>query len=276
MAQVAKMKVWNVEKGLAVHVQAPNRKYLIVDLGSSSTVSPLKKRIIRKVPFMVITYPHHDHISDIGNINFSDPKVLWYAKSIPEEELLSDLGKEEKVNMESYLQFCHNHDGSILPENNPASGIPYRGMVVNVFSAEGCKEHKINNSSAIVVVQLGNVKIVICGDNEEESLKQLMNDDNFRNVVKDAAILVAPHHGRESGYVEEFAKWAHPVITIISDTAKSETSAIDKYDEISKGMNCYGANSQQLTFRKCLTTRKDGDIDITFSEDNLSVVCQNG
>lgn len=276
MAQVANMRVWNVEKGLAVHVQAPNGKFLIVDLGSSSTVSPLKTRIIRKVPFMVITHPHHDHISDIGNINFSDPKVLWYAKSIPEDELLSDLGKEEKVNMESYLQFCHNHDGNLSPENNPESGIPYRGMVVNVFSSEGCKEHKINNSSAIVVVKLGKVKIVICGDNEEESLKQLMNDDNFRNVVKDAAILVAPHHGRESGYVEEFAKWVNPVITIISDTAKSETSAIDKYDEISQGMNCYVANTQQPIFRKCLTTRKDGDIDITFSEDNLSVVCQNG
>ena len=35
MAKTAIMKVWNVELGLAVHIKAPNGKYVVIDLGST-------------------------------------------------------------------------------------------------------------------------------------------------------------------------------------------------------------------------------------------------
>jgi hypothetical protein len=42
MAKRATMKIWNVELGLAVHIKAPNGKYIVIDLGSTSSVSPLQ------------------------------------------------------------------------------------------------------------------------------------------------------------------------------------------------------------------------------------------
>ena len=35
MAKRATMKIWNVELGLAVHIKAPNGKYIVIDLGSN-------------------------------------------------------------------------------------------------------------------------------------------------------------------------------------------------------------------------------------------------
>ena len=65
MAKTATMKVWDVELGLAVHIQAPNGKYIVIDLGSKEGVSPLRRLYYENVGYMVITHPHHDHFSDI-------------------------------------------------------------------------------------------------------------------------------------------------------------------------------------------------------------------
>ena len=43
MKKNATMTVWNVELGLAVHVEAPNERYIVIDLGSRQGISPLKK-----------------------------------------------------------------------------------------------------------------------------------------------------------------------------------------------------------------------------------------
>lgn len=50
------------------------------------------------------------------------------------------------------------------------------------------------------------------------------------------------------------------MITIISDTAKSDASAADEYSKMSSGLEVCGRE------RKCLTTRNDGNITITFGE----------
>ena len=46
MARLATMTVWDVQLGLAIHVKAPNGKYIIIDLGTgtyeSGNTSPLK------------------------------------------------------------------------------------------------------------------------------------------------------------------------------------------------------------------------------------------
>ena len=68
MAKTAIMKVWNVELGLAVHIKAPNGKYVVIDLGSTQNVSPIASLMFKNVGYMVITHPHHDHISDIKNM----------------------------------------------------------------------------------------------------------------------------------------------------------------------------------------------------------------
>lgn len=266
MAKTAIMKVWNVELGLAVHIKAPNGKNVVIDLGSTQNVSPMASLRFKKVGYMVITHPHHDHFSDIRNIAWAKPDVLWRVKAYSREELLSGVRNQEKDDFVAYCDFCDGYNGTVPEEDLPASGNPFDGMKVRVFSTNSCDKENKNNFSAIVVIELGNAKVVICGDNENDSLNLLMQRSDFKEAVRNAWILVAPHHGRESGYHNDFVCLVNPYLTIISDTTKGETSVTEKYTSKSRGCRVWKKGEYTPTERKCLTTRNDGNIEVVFGE----------
>ena len=68
MAKTATMKVWDVELGLAIHIEAPNGKYIVIDLGSKDGVSPLHSLLFKTVGYMVPSPPSRR--SCFGNICF--------------------------------------------------------------------------------------------------------------------------------------------------------------------------------------------------------------
>lgn len=267
MAKTALMKVWNVELGLAVHIKAPNGKYIVIDLGSRDGVSPTRSLWNKNVGYMVITHPHHDHFSDIDNASvFARPDVLWRVKAYSRDELMADVRENERENFRKYCDFCDSYCGTLTSEKDPTTSSPFDGLTAQVFSTNSCDKSNKNNFSAIVVLKLGNAKVVVCGDNEEESFKVLMKDQSFIEAVRDSYVLVTAHHGRESGFYEDFVSLIKPYLTIISDTAKGTTSATDKYEKYTKGWNVYNVSSEQYQSRKCLTTRNDGNISIMFGE----------
>ena len=98
-------------------------------------------------------------------------------------------------------------------------------MTVVKYNTKLCDKSNFNNFSPVTIVRLGGIKIVICGDNETASFEKLMNQTGFQSDVSDADILVAAHHGRETGYYKDFVDKVNPRLTIISDTSKSKTTA---------------------------------------------------
>ncbi len=266
MKQIATMKIWNVEQGLAIHVEAPNGKYIVIDLGSTQSFSPLTMLKGKDVGYMVITHPHLDHFSDINNIDYARPKVLWRCQSYNREELLKKARQEDKDKIIAYCNFTDLYTGGISRIQDPASGLPFAGLTAKVFYTTECDKSNINNFSAIVVLQLCDSKIVVCGDNEICSLDHLMNNNGFKNTVKNSSVLVAPHHGRESGYHKEFVELVNPEITIISDKYNVVSTASSIYSEKSRGCYVYDKKTNTRELRKSLSTRKDGNIEIQFGE----------
>ena len=55
-------------------------------------------------------------------------------------------------------------------------------------------------------------------------------------------------------------------LTIISGTSKGSTSVTEKYETRTKGYSIYNNSSRCNEDRKCLTTRKDGNISVVFGE----------
>ena len=273
MARTASMKIWNVELGLAVHIKAPNGRYIVIDLGSTNSTSPLKALNGKDIGYLVITHPHFDHFSDIDNIKYIRPDVLWRCKSYTRSELLDGARESDKGKINRYCDFVDSYNGPLSPHQDPSTDAPFNGLRAELFQTSSCDKSNKNNFSAIVVLKLGNAKIVVCGDNAQESFEKLMAQSDFKDAVKDAWVLVASHHGRESGYYEDFVNLVNPYITVISDTNKSETSAVSKYSSKSKGWNVYNALNGKFEQRKCLTTRNDGNIEIQFGETNDSKYC---
>lgn len=266
MTRHATMTVWDVQLGLAIHVKAPNGKYIIIDLGTgtyeSGNTSPLKKRKYDNIAYMILTHPHLDHIDDILNFDLNAPKILHRAKSLSNDEVMDGVRYCDREKFEKYCEINDRYNSPVTSqdENYTGNADNYGGLGIQTFSTSACDHSNFNNFSIITVFTLSGIKIVVCGDNETESLDILMKRSDFKESVKNADVLVAPHHGRESAYHSDFVSLVNPRITIISDTNKSGASASDKYTRISRGWKVNGAT------RYCLTTRNDGNITVEFGE----------
>ena len=84
-----------------------------------------------------------------------------------------------------------------------------------------------------------------------------------KNAIKNADILLASHHGRESGYHNDFVSLVNPHITVVSDGRFGDTSATNRYSLKSRGWTVYKKDGSSSK-RYCLTTRQDGVIVATF------------
>lgn len=266
MARTATMKVWDVELGLAVHIKAPNGKYIVIDLGSKLGLSPLQSLCWKSVGYMVITHPHLDHFSDIENISYAKPDVLWRCTAFTREELLSEAKQYNKSKVTQYCDFVEGYNGTLTNEQDPSTETPFGGLTATLFHTSFCNKNNKNNFSAIVILQLGNAKVVVCGDNGKESFEYLMRNSDFKKAVQNSWVLVAPHHGRDSGFCKEFVELVNPDITIVSDASQVDTTASSRYSSCSKGYDVYNALTGESKKRYCLTTRADGNIEVLFGE----------
>lgn len=285
MAKTATMTVWNVQLGLAVHIKAPNGKYIVIDLGTgdynSGNTSPLAKLRWNDIAYMIITHPHLDHIDDILQFDNNPPKILHRARTLTNDEVMKGVRDCDRAKFEKYCEINNRYNSPVVPEDrdNPDNSNNYGGLEIQTFSTSACNHSNFNNFSSIAVFTLSGVKVVVCGDNETASFDILLQDNIFKEAIKNADVLVAPHHGRESGYHTDFVSLVYPRITIISDTNKIEASASNKYSQMSKGWNVLDSTGK-MGKRNCLTTRCDGNIRVEFGESDdpmyggvLSVQC---
>lgn len=270
MAKQAIMKVWDVQLGLAIHIKAPNGKYLVIDLGTgnweSGNTSPLSVLRYKYIHYMIITHPHLDHIDDIMKFDDNAPKILWRPTSIKNNEVMEGVRDIDEPKFEKYCEINDRYSSPVGQDEDPVSEIPFDGMTVDNYFTSLCDKSNFNNFSPVTIVQLCGIKIVICGDNETASFDYLMKQTGFQDDVSDADILVAAHHGRESGYYKDFVDLVKPRLTIISDSSKSKTTAQAKYTSISRGWDVHNRNTGEDEKRYCLTTRSDGNIVIEFGE----------
>ena len=270
MAKRAIMRVWNVQLGLAIHIKAPNGKYLVIDMGTgnreSGNTSPLSLLRYEDIYYMIITHPHLDHIDDILQFDNNEPTVLWRAKAISNNEVMEDVRDCDKPKFEKYCEINDRFSCAISLDENPTNGTPFDGMTVVNYSTVLCDKSNFNNFSPVTIVRLSGIKIIICGDNETSSFEKMMNQTGFSDDISDADVLVAAHHGRETGYYKDFVDKVNPRLTIISDTSKSSTTAQTKYTNASRGWDVHNKDTGKDEKRYCLTTRNDGNIEIEFGE----------
>lgn len=266
MFGMVEMSIYDVQMGLAVHVKAPNGKYIVIDLGAGEgdNYSTLKKRIFDKVGCMVITHPHLDHISDIKNLKYADPGTLYCVRSISTDVIMARATPETKHIFQQYVNVCGEYvpPVSVGHPDDPEVSSNYGGLKMAFFCDDTCDISNFNNFSIITVFEFGGIKAVVCGDNELESLEKLMGQHEFREAISGAYVLVAPHHGRKSSYYKEFVECVNPYLTIISDGKYTDSSAVKEYSEASQGWAVYDNGYQEE--RKCLTTRRDGNIRVVF------------
>ena len=270
MVKQAIMKVWDVQLGLAIHIKAPNEKYLVIDMGTgnweSGNTSPLSTLKYKDIHYMIITHPHLDHIDDILQFDNSEPSILWRPTSITNDEVMEGVREVDKPKFKKYCEINARYNREISAVEDPTTDQPFDGMTVVKYATSLCDKSNFNNFSPVTIVRLSGIKIVICGDNETASFEKLMNMVGFAEDISNADVLVAAHHGRETGYYKDFVDKVNPRLSIISDSSNSSTTAQTKYTNASRGWVVHNQNTGKDETRYCLTTRSDGNIEIEFGD----------
>jgi beta-lactamase superfamily II metal-dependent hydrolase len=76
-----------------------------------------------------------------------------------------------------------------------------------------------NDLSLVVFIKYGAFGILFPGDLEGAGWRNHLQQQAFREMLRDVDVLVASHHGRESGYCEDVFEYCRPQAIVISDKA---------------------------------------------------------
>ena len=275
MARQVEMVFWDVQHGHATYIKTPNNRHIVIDLGIGDyssrdmTFSPLRHLQtnygVTQLDYAIITHPHLDHIDDILNFDSLNPKVLWRPRALSNDEVMAGVQDKDRPKFKKYCEINSRYNGSIDPSspNNTSASDKWGGLSIKLFGTSNCDHNNFNNFSAITIFEFAGIKAIIPGDNENASFVELMKDGSFISAIQNADILLAPHHGRASGYNAEFVNKVNPRITIVSDGRFCDTSANGRYSQKSQGLVVYKRDGSSST-RKCLTTNSDGTVSAAF------------
>src|SRR3989339_421039 len=276
---------WDVKHGSAAYIQTPTGKKIALDLGTGSyggsndEFSPLlylKNEYKITLDAVIITHPHSDHLYDIKNFDALSPKVLSRPKHLTEQEIRDGNRSDDKEIIDKYWDIHMRYNDPVSDLVNPLLPTNNGGVEIKHFVPSSCATSNLNNHSMVTIISCASSKILIPGDNEPASWDELLKQDSFKSAIKDTDILVAPHHGRDSGFSASLFEHINPYLTIISDGRFCDTSATGRYSNKTRGWKGNKRNGEKEE-RKCVTTRNDGAILVKFgrNQDNTPFMSVN-
>ena len=213
---------WDVQHGSAAYIRTPNDKHIVIDLGTgsyegSTPFSPLlylkHKHNVQRLDTVVITHPHRDHLDDIFNFDLLAPKVLWRPGHLSETDVRQGNQSRDRAVIDKYLEINGRYTEPVSPDTDPFVPNNNGGVTIQTFVSSSCARSNLNNHSLVTIISYGGVKMIIPGDNEKPSWNDLLEREDFRVAIQETHVLVAPHHGRESGFSPELFNHIRPYLS---------------------------------------------------------------
>ena len=257
---------WNVDHGSAAYFNTPNDQHIAIDLGAGnfSPLRHLKRGGINRLDQVIITHPHLDHIDDILDFDLLNPRTLHRPRHLTNNDIWAgntNASPEVKNKISKYCEINSRYNQPVPPGENPKVPENNGGVTIQTFLPKECSTSNINNHSIVTLISYGSVKILSPGDNEACSWEELLKLPSFKQAIVGTNVLVAAHHGRQSGFYGELFKHFAPLITIVSDGRAQDTNASSRYSAVSRGWDVKKRSGGKEK-RYCLTTRSDGHIEI--------------
>lgn len=277
------LTVWNVEHGSAAYIRTPTGGHIAIDLGATNTgnthFSPLRylqdSMGVSQLDMVIITNPHLDYIEDIVNFDLLAPRCLVRPAHLTGDYIWSGNEKSSpaiRKIISKYIEIDRRYLDRVSPQADPLLPSNNGGVDFEYFMPGDSSSANISNHSVVTIITYQGVKILLPSDSEPTSWRELLEKSNFREAIANTHVLVASHHGCESGFHAELFDHITPLITIVSDGKFVDESAMNRYSEVSQGWTVNRRNGTTQD-RKCLTTRNDGIIDVKITENSNSPPC---
>lgn len=257
------LRIFDVEHGACALLTCDNGTRIMIDCGHNGTTgwrpgSYLKSQGVTHLDMLVITNYDEDHVSGLPNLreNLTIGR-LWRNKSVT-PDTLKKLKSEDGmgVGIEELVNMANAYTANADP-------LEIDGVARKAFHLTYPEFDDENNLSFAVHLNLNGIGFLFPGDLETKGWDTLLTRDHeFRTVVADTKVLIASHHGRESGLCPDlFTKYGcKPYWVVVSDKGY-------QYDT-QKTVPFYSTHTIGAIFRdesrKVLTTRNDGRIRFWF------------
>ena len=246
--------VFDVEHGECNAIETPSGDVVLIGVGHNSTTnwrpSGWLRRRNQRPSWIVLSNLDRDHLSDLPSFEpHLRPSVIKRNNNVTPEwvrALKIALSGEVHGSVETALYWIENvFTGSPISANF--------GMETRFFQHSPETFQDTNNLSVVMFVCHNACGILFPGDLETVGWKEFLKNPDFLDCLERTSILIASHHGRESGYCEEIFNYCSPHAVIISDKPVSHgTQNHNLYQAHCSGLNFSGV------IRKVLTTRSDG------------------
>ncbi|MEN6442523.1 MAG: MBL fold metallo-hydrolase [Methanoregula sp.] len=238
-------------QGDATIIRLPNGKIMVVDCNVDNApeniIQYLKDAGIERIDYLVVTHPHHDHMSGLKDVadNFEVVEVWttqYHRKKSEESEENYQKYKEEYLDGIKTLK----RKGAIVrtptASNDPIvddGKVEIKSLGPSLY-VQGNNEDIHEESLAIQIRHQGKNIAFFPGDTTDHGLDRIRS--NFD--INDTRILHASHHGSDQGANEEAIKAMHPELTIIP-VGKNNPHGHPHDD----AMNTYRKNTRRRVYR---------------------------
>lgn len=273
MANDMRLVIWDVEHGacamLTPRTDEKDGALAMIDSGCTETWRPssyIRNRLGRqRLDYLFITNADQDHMSDLQGLwnEGISVETTFRNPSYTGEELRNIKRKSGPLTQDAqrYALMCEQYNQPVAVPFNAGMG----GITATTFWSPYPNFADTNDLSLIILVEYLGFKILFPGDLEKAGWKAILQRADFRDAVRDLNLLVASHHGRESGFYPGLFDCCQPSAVIISDKPiQHETQQmVPDYRQVADGGVYVETTGKR---RHVLTTRRDGWIQITASD----------
>lgn len=262
------LRIFDVEHGACAIMQAPNGRVAMIDCGHNEVTGWRPSSFLRnemgleEIAYLIVTNADGDHLSDLAGLRGRGVSVRTLIRNgspaAPALRMLKLTKGPLAPGVEEFIHMHGTYHGYAMPFNDAMAGVTC-ATFCNGFQTFS----DTNNLSMATFIKYAGFKILFPGDLEKAGWKELLKNPAFVAELRLTDVLVASHHGRESGFCEEIFNYFRPQVVVISDTGiKYETQeTVPDYREVVKSPDGIAVTCKdELRWRHVLTTRRDGDV----------------
>ena len=189
----------------------------------------------RNIFRFVVTHPDMDHMTGIYRLFQQEESIdvvnMWDTENTKKQPKKTGKGYDERDWKEYQRAREQKTDPKVLFLYRGATGEYYADDNISILSpTTGLKDEcndaeDWNNVSQVLRITYGESALLLPGDTESKAQQEM--GDYFGDQLQ-STILKASHHGRDSGYHNDFVRAVSPEYTIVS-VGKKENDASGKY-----------------------------------------------
>lgn len=269
-----RLTIWDVQHGACAMVQhvtqtlrgAVGGRLAMIDSGSADDWWPSTyiTRVLgrNRVDYLFITNADQDHMSDLAGLWDSqiDVPVLYRNPSYTGDQMRAIKRQSGPLSRdaERYVTSCGSFNQPLVEPFDQYMG----GITASLFWNPYPTFTDTNNLSLVIFIKFAGCRFLFPGDLEKPGWRALLRQREFLNELQYTDILVASHHGRESGFCPEVFDFCRPSAVVISDKPiehETQKTVPDYRAVVSESGVIVRTTGRR---RHILTTRRDGTINI--------------